>query len=333
MAENELIDPALDAQHDQAPLLPPRLPQRQNPALQFIRAPPILKFSNDLDTYLRRFDSYIRSIGAAPEEIPHILINSLDDEVMSYIERHLVDGITLPELIRVLRQELGFSRLNREEFKAKLRRTLRTRNEDIRSYYSKLWNLAKKAYPDNEQVRNANLRDTFIANFQDSAISARLRERPEITNEQLLDLAVTLYNCKQASLSRQSEVNLTETVSPTIEQKLDQVIGLLANVQIPAPQTERPQSDSSIYVPNSQGNYRYNGDRRSVGLPVNTPRTDSYWRGRGRPFNNYRRNYNPQYVPSGARRNQYNQGQNRRYQNYAQRGRGFSAQNNFNRHF
>ncbi|KAL5258187.1 hypothetical protein ACHWQZ_G012974 [Mnemiopsis leidyi] len=262
----------------QPPLLPPRNNQnRPNPALQFIRAPPILKINHDLDTYLRRFDAYTQSIGAAPEEIPHILINSLDDEVMQFIERHLIENITLDELVRVLRRELGFSRVNREEFKTKLRRTLRARNEEVRSFYSKLWTMAKKAYPDNPAVREANLRDAFIANLQDSSISARLRERPEMTNEQLLDLAVTLLHCKQASLSRQADINVTyglpspyeqaldaplpvrepiaarepdtNTTTTHLEQKMDALLGMMANV-----------NDVN------QNSYRYNGDRRSVGL-------------------------------------------------------------------
>jgi hypothetical protein len=206
----------------------------------------------DLDTYLRRFDAYTQSIGALPAEIPHLLINSLDEETLQYIERHLVDNITLQELLAVLRREMGISRLNREDFKAKLRKTLRSRNEDVRSYYSKLWNLAKRAWPDNEEVRESNLRDVFIGNFQDSTISARLRERPELNNEQLLDLSVTLLNCKNASLSRQSEVNAifgpnsaydqALDVEPpaqslptrSLEQKLDQIIDALENSLVSA---------------------------------------------------------------------------------------------------
>ena len=86
---------------------PPQIPPRQNranPGLQLVRTPPILKLSMDLDTYLRRFDAYTNSIGATPVEIPHLLINSLDDETLQYIERHLVDNITLPELLAVLRR-------------------------------------------------------------------------------------------------------------------------------------------------------------------------------------------------------------------------------------
>jgi hypothetical protein len=298
------------------PQLPPR-PQRVNPGLQLIRTPPILKLSMDLDTYLRRFQAYTNSIGATPVEIPHLLINSLDDETLQYIERHLVDDITLPELIAVLRREMGISRLNREDYKAKLRKTLRGRNEEVRSYYSKLWNLAKRAWPDNVEVRNSNLRDVFIGNIQDSGISARLRERPELNNEQILDLAVTLLNCKNASLSRQSEVNAAfgpqsafeqaldteppvrplSAPSPSIEQKLDQVIGLLANTTVDTSVDRNSQPSSR---------YQYTGDRRSVGLNTYN-RGYQYPRHQG-PRNNYRFNFNSRYTSSPSRHNfQYNQ--------------------------
>ena len=246
--EQDQVPPQVVPPQVVPPPVPPRQ-QRVNPGLQLIRTPPILKLSMDLDTYLRRFHAYTNSIGATPAEMPHLLINSLDDEALQYIERHLVDDITLPELLAVLRREMGISRLNKEDFKAKLRKTLRGRNEEVRSYYSKLWHLAKRAWPDNVEVRNSSLRDVFIGNLQDSGISARLRERPELTNEQILDMAVTLLNCKNASLSRQSEVNaafgpksafdqtldVESSVRPPsvpshlIEQKLDQVIGLLAD--------------------------------------------------------------------------------------------------------
>ena len=54
---------------------------------------------------------------------------------------------------------MGLSRVNRENYTAKLRKTLRSRGEDVRTYYSKLWNLAKRAWPDYIKVRNANLCD------------------------------------------------------------------------------------------------------------------------------------------------------------------------------
>ena len=59
MADNDIQD------NFQPPELPPRV-HRQNHGLQLIRTPPILKLSMDLDTYLRRFNSYAQSIGAPP---------------------------------------------------------------------------------------------------------------------------------------------------------------------------------------------------------------------------------------------------------------------------
>ena len=311
----------------------------------------------DLDTYLRRFDAYTQSIGAAPEDVPHLLINSLDDETLQYIERHLVDNITLPELLAVLRREMGISRLNREDYKAKLKKTFRGRNEDVRSFYSKLWNVAKRAWPDNAEVRESNLRDAFVGNFQDSAISARLRERLDLNNEQLLDLAVTLLNCKNASLSRQSEVNAAfglaspfdqamdvETParslpSQALEQKLDQVITMLA-ANVSTPPTNAPSQNAQPH--HNANSYQYTGDRRSVGL-------NNYNRGYSGPrnFNNYNpRGFNPRYSTPGPRptyfynghrgqfRNQYRppmsanrswrgSGSWNRPQNYFPRGRNF----------
>ena len=51
------------------------------------------------------------------------------------------------------------------------------------------------------------MRDVFVSNFQDATISARLREKSDLDNEQLLDLVVTLLNCKNGSLARQTKVD------------------------------------------------------------------------------------------------------------------------------
>ena len=67
-------------------------------------------------------------------------------EALQHVERQLVDDIALPDLIRVLRREIGLSRVNREDYKDKLRKTLRSGGENVRTYYSKLWNLAKHAW-------------------------------------------------------------------------------------------------------------------------------------------------------------------------------------------
>ena len=341
-----------------APDVPPRAIRGQNQGLQFIRAPPTLKLNMDLDTYLRRFEAYTNSIGAQPQELPHILINSMDDDVMQFIERHLAENITIDQLTRVLRQEMGVARINREDYKAKLRKTLRSRNEEVRSFYSKLWALAKRAYPDNEQVREANLRDAFVANFQDSQISARLRERADLTNEQMLDLAVTLLNCKNASVQRQTEVNASFTTLDDVQNyvpvsvnsaattapnhlqdnKLDQVINMLSSMDLRNGQnsnaTQQPTHDLSSNT-NSQ-TYQYNGDRRSIGLdryPNNYNNQGNYnQRGYGRYYNNFRQNYRPNSYVRPQRRfgSQYRQNNNHYHQGNYAASRGFGRGGRFN---
>ena len=104
----------------QIPALPPRNDQLRQHGLQFIRQPPLFKSEMDLGLYLRRFQAYINGINAMPDEIPHILINCLDDESLRSIERHIRDDITYDQLVVILRRELGTDRNSREDFKAKL---------------------------------------------------------------------------------------------------------------------------------------------------------------------------------------------------------------------
>ncbi|XP_063685129.1 probable ATP-dependent RNA helicase ddx42 isoform X2 [Bolinopsis microptera] len=294
----------------------PPIPPRQNRVnqgapLQFLRAPPLLRMDNDLELYIRRFQSYVDSIGARDNEIPHILINCLSDECLLAVERHIRPEITFEELLIVLRRELGIGGGNREESKSLLRKTLRQRNESVRAFYIKLYSIAKKAYPGDELVlvRDNALRDSFINNIQDANISARLRETPELQNEQLLERADLLINCKNASLSRTQAVNAVDTaVTPDINDttnKLNTIIDLLSvnaisqvaprEVQPVNTHTDTPAYNNGLNLP-----YNYQGSRVSIGLPnTNYPEQQS---------NNYN---NMAYY-----------GQNARYNNYYRGGRG-----------
>ena len=297
-----------DADHDQ---------QRRNP-LQFVRWPIIYKQDMDIELFLRRFQSYVQAIGADVDEIPNMLITCLDDNVLKYVERHLRENITYDELVDVLRRELGIDRANREDYKAKLRRTMRGRNEKIRPFYVKLYDFAQKAYEE-QAVRDANLRDAFINNLQDSQISARLREHPEVENEEILELAVTLMNCKNASLPKQSpliEANGLE-IQGQENPKLDQIIDLLGNLTV-----GMEVSTNNIESPNHA--YEYTGNRTSAGLQTNQGNstnqqnyfnpTPNYSRANGQRFNPSGRGYyNMQSHNYYNNRNSYNGG--RRYNN------------------
>lgn len=223
---------------ENAPNRPPRQqaaeqvqqhPQR-NP-LQFVRWPIIYKHGMDMEIFFRRFQSYIQAIGAEEGEIPNMLITCLDDDVLKFIERHLREDITYDELVNVLRRELGIDTANREEYKAKLHRTMRGRNEKIRPFYVKLYDYAQKAY-EAQEIRDANLRDAFLNNLQDSQISSRMREHPEMNNEEILEFAVTLMNCKNASLPKQSTILDTNEVHTNDRDytKIDHIIKLLENL-------------------------------------------------------------------------------------------------------
>ena len=317
MAENDNIDI-----HGQGDVQPPIIPPRQNRVgapLQFLRAPPLLRMENDLELYIRRFQSYVDSIGARENEIPHILINCLSDECLLAVERHIRPEITFDELLTVLRRELGIGGGNREESKSLLRKTLRQRNESVRAFYIKLYSIAKKAYPGDELalVRDNALRDSFINNIQDANISARLRETPELPNEQLLERADLLINCKNASLSRTQAVNAVDTaITPDINSdtnnKLNTLIDLLSANAISqvVPQDVQPvnpQTNTLAYNSGQNLPYNYQGSRVSIGLP-----NSGY---HGQQSNNFG--------------NMAYNGQNARYNNYYRGGRGY-GQNSYN---
>ena len=195
------VDPGLNL-----PPLPPR-PRAHLPPLQFLRTPPILKSEMNLQLYLLRFTSYCESIGAQPNEMVNILINCLSDDCLLAVERHITPRTTYEELLEILRRELGESQENKEEYRAQLKKTVRGRNENVRKYYIKLYNICKKAYPGAQQiVKDTALRDAFINGIGDAQISARLREDPDATNEQVLTRANLLLNCKNSSTNRHNQI-------------------------------------------------------------------------------------------------------------------------------
>jgi len=309
-------DPQL-AEHDEdipfmdpggAPPVPPRALLAQQAPVQFLRSPPLLRHENDLDLYLRRFQSYVNSIRARVDEIPHILINCMSDEVMMAVERFLVPNLPYEQLIAILRRELGGTNENRESHKAKLRKTLRSRNENVRAYYVRLYNIAKKAYANNEDFRDLALRDAFINNLQDAGISARLREQANMNNEQLLEHAAMLITCKSASTRQPDQVNAALNADESgqnelqkMSDQLGQLVDLMANnVLTTKPSANTSQTPVSVPGQNNeqlhdhQGNddqtYQDQGLRSSVGLPGYQHynpgnRNPGYYRGQRYPGN------------------------------------------------
>ena len=171
------------------------------PQPQYVRAPPLFKHNNDFILYERRFRAYADAIACPAENRVHLLLSMLDDKVLGAIDRYVTPQTTLDQLCELIRESEGYNRHNREQFAKELRVQKRERNETIREFYQALHRIASRAYPDSVEIREAILRESFLSNLNDSYIAARCRERHDLNNEQILQLAITLHSCKEASRS------------------------------------------------------------------------------------------------------------------------------------
>ena len=198
MGDNLLEEPLPPPQLDDGipPLIPPR--ERHGPNVNFMRIPPMLKEGHDISLFLQRFEGYADASHIHGEDRVNSLLSLLDDGTLSAIERHLANPVTYQQLVAILRRESGLDQLNREVFISQLRARKRAKGESVRTFFQNLYQLAKKSYPQNDDVASNALRENFIYNLNDHRISSRLREYPQLNNEQLLEMAVTLEACQGA---------------------------------------------------------------------------------------------------------------------------------------
>jgi len=259
--------------------------------LQFLRQPPLLRKESDIDLYLRRFLAYTDSIQAGEEDLVHLLINSMSDEILMSVERHLHNDITYDELAAILRRELGEGMENREEYKAKLRKAIRSKSESVRSFYIRIWQYARKSYED-QAVRNNALRDSFLCGIGDHQIAARLREQHLLDNEQILEQAVLLMNCKNASQTRltqsssvnsmTNELGTHDTGNTAVEAKLNCLIDLMTANAV-AQQTDKSPTGQAQTQNTPTKDYAYDGPKTNIGLePAST-----HWQSMPQQFNQY----------------------------------------------
>ena len=251
---------------------------RNAPRIQpmFIRPPPQFKSGTDLDVYLQRFAAYTRAINCPAPEHADLLISLLEDKALDGISRsvHDVHG-DLANLIAQLRRAEGTGR-NSERYVTELRNRRRLRTEGIWEYHLELHKLAKKAYPNNEAMRNGSLRESFIANINDPYLASRLRELQEFEMEQLLDAAITLHGCQTVSSKPIHAVTLEDDNDENQEMKRDQVWRRMDNMsrrmdqlavnQIASYQPVAAQNDIPVQLPleNSiEERYQYNEPRHS----------------------------------------------------------------------
>ena len=199
---------------------------RRNPLLGhplYVRAPPQYKSGSNLDLYLQRFRAYARALNCPENEQADLLMSLLDDKALSGVSRMIHEGgFDLDELIAQLRRAEGYNQ-NSEKYVTELRHRRRLRNEDIWDYYLDLDRLAKRAYPNDQAMREGSLRESFIANIQDPYIASRLRELQELDMERLLDAAIMLHGCQTASAKSVNQVTYypEKEITETLNQRLD----------------------------------------------------------------------------------------------------------------
>ena len=308
-------------------------PRNANGAVNFMRMPPRYTQNNDIDLFLRRFRSYMQAAGIRGNDRVNALLSLLDDPTILAIERHLDDeNIDFEELVEILRRETGVALANREFFIKELRTRKQEKDESVRTFFQKLYQLARKSY-DNEAVAANALRENFIYKLRDAQISSRLREHPGMTNEDLLQLAVTLEACKVIPGTDKSLLDVNAAVTdpagtqPLSAGKKDRrdhqttsmetVVGMLQGLSA---QVSTMANNSARTTPDSEVRYHYQGSKVTPGL-------------REQEHNGY---YSDNFNNRGYQNNGQREHQTREWQgnsNYQPRGNNFRYQQGGNRNF
>ena len=316
--------------------------------LNHMRMPPMYKAGHHLDLYLRRFQGYADAMNIPEQERTNILQYLLDDTTLSAIERRLAPRIQYAELVQILREELGIDTPNREAFVFKLRNRRRGKHEGVREFYQELFQLSKKAYPQDENIANNALRESFIHNLNDTHISARLKEHPEYNNERMLQFATTLEACKTPPAGKGVTFEVNETTETT-DSELDggakgkrksnpindmkTMVGMLTK-EIQNLSTQNPKPGNGINE--DKASYSYNGPKVTPGLGSSSGWQNPFqpsqfyentaWQAQSRQnpnqgFSNNGYNYGPRNQQNGGRyynsNNRFNQRGDTRYQGSA----------------
>ena len=230
--------------------------------VQYVRHLPSFKHGADLLIFLRRFHSYCQALRVPDEMLSSLLVAHLDDSALRGISRYLDQNLTFLELVDVLKKAEGYHANNTDKFITDMAARKRLKTEKVHDFFVDLSRMSELAYPrpDQEQVKTANLRQEFMKNINHPLISARLREHPEMDIDQLLDLAILLENCFEASKVPSYQVNsITEEEQDTMGTKISNLTNMVEKLVI-------NQLDQSHPNANSTEGYQYQGNMAPRGL-------------------------------------------------------------------
>ena len=240
----------------------PNMFARQAAPVQYIKNLATFQNGSDLLIFLHRFNSYCQALRVPRNMMASLLIAHLDDTSLRGISRHLNDDLTYEEVVELIKKSQGYAANNTDKHITDMAARKRLKTEKMMDYFVDLSRISELAYPNPEQrpVREANLRQEFIKNLNHPMIAARLREHPQMPMEDLLDLAVLLENCYEASKVSPNQVNFME------EPKDDQITTKIANLtnmveKMVINQVEQEQANSG-----KTDQYKYQGELAPTGL-------------------------------------------------------------------
>ena len=309
--QNQRFDNQQLPHHQQMPILrqapPPydHLPNQQIPLqnaiprqmtpVQYIKNLPMFKQGSDLLIFLHRFQSYCQALRIPQNMRASLLVAHLDDTALRGISRHLNDNITHEEVIELLKKSQGYAANNTDRHINEMASRKRLRTEKVMDYFVDLSRISELAYPndDQRQVRDANLRQEFIKNINHPMISARLREHPTMPMEELLDLAVLLENCYEASKVPQTQVNFlpdhTEMPNKSENSSEDSTNAKLSNITNMIEALTINQIENQERIEKTE-KYQYSGNRAPQEL--RTRNNQEFQNNNRRP---YRSNSSPRF--------------------------------------
>ena len=252
-------------------IIPPNVFQRQVAPVQYIKNLPMFKHGSDLLIFLQRFQSYCQALRIPQNMRASLLVAHLDDTALRGISRNLHDNITHEEVVELLKKSQGYAANNTDRHITEMASRKRLRTEKVMDYFVDLCRISELAYPnvDQQQVRDANLRQEFIKNINHPMISARLREHPTMPMEELLDLAVLLENCYEASKVPQTQVNFlpdhVEIPQRSETPAEDSTNAKLTNITNMIEALAINQIENQERIEKTE-KYQYSGDRAPQGL-------------------------------------------------------------------
>ena len=211
------------------------LPDIQQPPAQPLQHLKTFKKGKDLLIFLHRFQAYCQALAVPQDMRGTLLIAHLDDKSLRGISRHLNNQLNYDEVVELLKKSLGYTNNNTDQYITQLSERKRLKGEKVMDYFIDMSRISELAYPNPNQqaVKDTNLRLHFIQNINQPMLGARLREHPTLNMDNLLDLATLLESCYDSSGLTTSQINSMEVMAHNaVNRKIDRLTNLVEKLAL-----------------------------------------------------------------------------------------------------